>query len=114
MGEHAEFGSEGWQATDGGARPSRRGGESDALADRRLVFRDGRGRVWTVAEEPIPPEERTPGDEAAEAMGFRAAWLVFSSGVVRRRLLLFPRRWHSLGAGDLETLCLRARRVLDD
>jgi hypothetical protein len=114
MSEHAEFGTEGWRTADVGSHPSRPDGAAGALASRWRAFRDQAGHVWSVAEQEIPPEERTPGDDAAEAMGFRAAWLVFSCGEVRRRLLLFPRRWHALGAGELEQLCSRARRVLDD
>ena len=96
-----------------GGRPGEEasGREQEPTIRRRRAFVDSRGRTWTATERAIPPEERTPGDDQAEAMHFHTGWLYFESGTHQRRLLLYPRAWHELSDGDLEQLCRRARRV---
>ena len=97
--------------TDGRPGEGARGREQEPAVRGRRAFVDSRGRAWTATEREIPPEERTPGDDQAEAMHFHTGWLYFESGTHRRRLLLYPRAWHQLSDAELEQLCRRARRV---
>jgi hypothetical protein len=71
-----------------------------------IHFTDAQGTEWEVWEvgaraapadvlsPVVPRQERTP-----------ERWLCFASATERRRLVLYPERWHAMSPAELDALC---------
>jgi len=75
------------------------------------TFEDSLGATWTVREiapGPMPPKLRQLLGEERRYGG----WLLFlSDSGEKRRLAPVPSGWATVSQGELEALCMRARRV---
>jgi hypothetical protein len=75
------------------------------------MFTDSVGTTWSVREiTPGPMPEKL--SQLLREDRRRGGWLLFmSEPSEKRRLSPVPQGWASLSDGDLEMLCMRARRV---
>jgi hypothetical protein len=73
-----------------------------------LRFTDRMGReweVWEVGVHTLPADVR---HREQDLKGLPERWLCFHSASERRRLTVYPARWHAMSPAELDALCRAA------